>query len=114
MKVIFIAIPTSGTVVNGRLSDEFAKVLARLHTEHPDCAFITPMISDYTVLPYLNVAPKWEEWGARCRVLLERSDEVWVLKFPGYDASVGVRGEIEHAQKHGIPVSFIDVVNLTL
>lgn len=108
MKFVFIAIPTVGTVKDGAMTEEFLKFLAKLHVEHPEITFVSPMVQDYQILKYMDVEPVWEEWGKHCRLLIERADEVWVLKFNGWDTSVGVAGEIEHARSVGKPIEFID------
>ena len=123
-KVIFIAMPTKGTADaqsagRGRMHEHVYKDMAKLHAQYPDCTFVAPMVQDYCLLPHLNVEPNWEQWGNRCRRLVERCDEVWVLMYEGwrkpvyamddiYNTSKGVRGEIEHSAKHRVPVSFIE------
>lgn len=110
MSLIFIAIPTKGTVVNGHLTPKFLQYLADLHLNHPEHTFIAPMVHDYQLLQYMpQVTATWENWGRHCRTLIERSDEVWVLKFDGYDTSVGVAGEVRHAQEHDVPVFYKDI-----
>lgn len=107
-KVVFIAIPSKGTVVNGALSEEFLKFFAKLFVDNPDITFIAPMIQDYQILKFMNVAPVWENWGNHCRTLIERSDEVWVLMYDGWDTSVGVTGERRHAYAHQKPIYFVN------
>lgn len=104
MRVIFIAIPTKGTVKDGALTPTFLAHLAKLHVENPDCAFISPMVQDYQVLPFMNITATWEDWGKHCRAIIPRCDEVWVLKFDGWDTSVGVRGEMDCALANNIPI----------
>ena len=123
-KVIFIAMPTKGSTLResaetGRMREAVYKDIARLHEKYPDYTFIAPMVQDYCLLPHLLVDPDWAQWGDHCRRLIERCDEVWVLMYEGwckpvyamddiYNNSVGVRGELEHATKHRVPVSFIE------
>jgi hypothetical protein len=109
MSLIFIAIPTTGTVRNSKLTPQFLKMLASLHTKYPQHTFIAPMVQDYQILKYMDVTATWEDWGKHCRALIERCDEVWVLKFEGWDSSVGVAGEIECGVYHGKPIAFLEV-----
>jgi hypothetical protein len=109
-QLIFIAVPSSGVVRDGALTSEFISDLAELHTRYPQHTFISPMLQDYALLPYMKLNATWEDWGHHCRTIIERSDEVWVLMYDGWETSVGVRGECEHANKHNIPVQHI-VVN---
>ena len=123
-KVIFLAMPTKGTalpdsVQRGRLRDEVYAAVAALHELYPDHTFVAPMLQDYSILVHLKKEPTWEHWADHCRRLIERSDEMWVMLFDGwskpdpqldgiYNISVGVRGEIEHAAKVRVPVSYVD------
>jgi hypothetical protein len=109
MALIFIAIPTKGTVSEGALTSEFLKDLATLTLKFPEHTFIAPMVQDYALLKYMpNVDATWEVWGRHCRTLIERSDEVWVMEYFGWDTSVGVAGEIEHAHFNLKPVKFVN------
>jgi hypothetical protein len=48
----------------------------------------------------------WADWGKHCRTLIERSDEVWVLKLEGWDTSVGVTEEVRYAGALGRRLSY--------
>jgi hypothetical protein len=109
MALIFIAIPTKGTVSEGALTGEFLKDLAALTLKFPEHTFISPMVQDYALLKYMpNVDATWEVWGRHCRTLIERSDQVWVMTYYGYAESVGVRGEVEHAMKHEVLIQYVN------
>lgn len=49
----------------------------------------------------------WSFWQACDRAILERCDELAVLKLPGWDESVGVQAEIAIAKEMNMPVRFI-------
>jgi hypothetical protein len=108
MKLVFIAIPTKGTVQKGAMTETFLKHLASLYLAHPDVTFWAPMVQDYALLKYMpSIDASWDAWGAHCRRMIESCDEVWVLKYDGWDTSKGVAGEIEHAKQFGKPVKFV-------
>jgi hypothetical protein len=67
------------------------------------------MIQDYALLPYLKVEATWEVWGHHCKALIEACREVWILMYPGWAKSTGVRGEIEIAEDFGTPVVRIPI-----
>jgi hypothetical protein len=114
MALIFIAIPTKGTVANGQLTDEFLKFYAGLYEFYPEHTFVAPMIQDYAILKFMpNTPATWDTWGRHCETLIERSDEVWVLQFDGWEESRGVRGEILHAQLMNKPVTYVGVPGIT-
>ncbi len=124
-KVVFVSMPTKGSVLPtniaiGHVYDHVYKDLAKLTENYPDHTFVAPLIQGYCLLSFMKgMEPNWEQWADHCRRLVERSDEVWVLLYDGwskptyamdatYNTSQGVRGELEHAAKHRIPVSFVD------
>lgn len=116
MSVIFIAIPSKGTVEDNKLTPKFMQFLMKLHLDNPEHVFISPMIQDYELAKYLptEMEMSWNEWGWKrgkaCEILIERSDEIWVLKFDGWDTSVGVSEEVKHAQLHNKCVKYVDVL----
>jgi hypothetical protein len=113
--IIFIAVPTKGVVhqegvLKGKMRDQFHADIARLHMQFPLYTFVVPMIQDYALLPYMQgIDATWQEWGHHCRNLIAVSNEVWVLMYEGWDTSVGVKGEVEHATLHHKPVSYLSV-----
>lgn len=46
-------------------------------------------------------------WMRQCIAMLDGADELVVLKLDGWESSRGVTQEIAHAQRRGIPISFI-------
>ena len=59
-----------------------------------------------------NDMPKdWKFWEELDYQYMDASSEVWVLKMPGWENSVGISSEIVYAIKNGIPVKYIDVEN---
>lgn len=107
--LVFIAIPTKGTVIDGALTEAFLKKLADLHVTFHEHTFIAPMVQDYQLLKHMTVTATWEDWGKHCRAIIPRCDEVWVLKYPGWATSVGVAGEIQCAKENGVPVVYLEV-----
>lgn len=113
MALIFIAIPTKGTVENGKLRWEFLHDLAKLHLDYPSHTFVAPMVQAYELLHFMpNKDATWKAWGQHCRALIERCDAVWVMKYEGWAESVGVAGEVEHAEKFLKTITFIDPLKI--
>ena len=50
----------------------------------------------------------WEQWSERDKLILDRCDYMIVLMLPGWDKSVGVRSELEHAELIGLRVFYLD------
>jgi hypothetical protein len=108
MSLIFIAMPTKGSVLNNNIRPTVLAHIAALHLLYPQHTFIAPMVQDYQLLPYMpQTQATWEDWGKHCRTLIERCDEVWVIQCEGWDTSVGVKGEVEHARLHDKPIAHL-------
>jgi len=106
MKVVFISVPSKGTTNGGALTSAFCEDMAILHEQHPDHVFLSPMLQNMQIVPYMQINPIWKDWDNYCRAIINRCDEMWVLKYHGWDTSEGVKHEILHANKKGIPVIF--------
>ena len=113
-QVVFIAIPSAGTVLDGALTENFLSTLASLMQLHPEITFIAPMVQDYQLLKFFPLEATWENWGRHCRALIERSDEVWVMQFAGWRTSVGVQAEIAHALERELGLAYVDPVTLKI
>jgi hypothetical protein len=50
----------------------------------------------------------WDMWGKYDLEMLSRCDKLIVLRLPGWKESLGVKAEIEHATKLGLPIEEID------
>mmetsp|Transcript_29891 Transcript_29891/g.78818 ORF Transcript_29891/g.78818 Transcript_29891/m.78818 type:complete len:114 (-) Transcript_29891:26-367(-) len=67
---------------------------------HPSIALVPGMGSDYNF------------WGDYSRDLLQRCDQLLVLKYPGWDESTGVQDEIAFAREKKLPVEFFELSDL--
>jgi hypothetical protein len=115
MSLIFIAMPTKGSVLNNAIRPTVLAYIAALHLLYPQHTFIVPMVQDYQLLPYMpKTEATWADWGKHCRCLIERSDEVWVIQLEGWDTSVGVAAEVEHAKLHGKALAHLHFGDLFL
>lgn len=59
-----------------------------------------------------NIGGSWDFWEAHDKMMLEKCDVLFVVKLKGWDKSVGVQAEIEHAKKLGIPVKYFSLRKL--
>lgn len=113
--LIFLAMPTKGSVLNSNIRPTVLAYVAQLHLAYPEHTFIVPMIQDYQLLAFMPQSEAtWADWGRHCRTLIERSDQVWVLTYEGHDTSVGVQAEIAHADLQGVPVFLVDPISTTV
>jgi hypothetical protein len=49
----------------------------------------------------------WDFWRGLDLDFIDRCDQLWVYQLPGWDLSVGVGAEIDHARATGKPVVFV-------
>lgn len=49
----------------------------------------------------------WKTWQFFDLRMMEACDEVWIYMLPGWEESIGIRAEIEHARKIGKPVKYV-------
>ena len=50
----------------------------------------------------------WEYWEGYDRCMIGASDELLVLRLPGWETSAGVQAEIKIAESHSMPIKYID------
>ena len=69
------------------------------------------MVSPMALQPMLAICPEvgqdWAAWARYSETLLQACAHMMVLALPGWDASVGVQGELALAERLNIPVVFI-------
>lgn len=84
---------------------EFAANLMRDH----DMVVYSPITHCHPIAEY-GLPGGWEYWERNCEAMLSRCNKMIVLKLPGWKESVGVKGELEIAERLGIPVEYVDHV----
>ena len=85
--------------------EAFYRAVARLQKSG---VFVVSPLFMHQVLKYDEaLGHDWNFWKGYAEELINRADEVRVLKLNGWDRSKGIRGEIEMAEWMGKPVSFI-------
>jgi len=110
MRVVYIAVPSRG-VVNGNLTSGFIEEMAILTEENRNCCFISPMLQNYQLLGYMRVhGAEWADWEEHCTALIKKCDEMWVIKYRGWEESTGVKVETSIAKAAAIPVVYKESV----
>src|SRR5205085_4593490 len=54
---------------------------------------------------------EWEYWKQFDEVILSRCDRLWILTIDGWEASVGIKGEIEIARKLNLPIQLLSFLH---
>ena len=70
------------------------------------CIF-SPIAHCHEVSKITKLPKEWDFWGHLDMQYIDASDEVWVLKMPGWKRSVGITAEIKYAREKGKPIKYI-------
>ena len=71
----------------------------------------SPITHGYPIEKHCNIPGDWEFWRRQCFSFIENwAEEVHVLMLPGWAKSVGVKAEIELAEKLGLAVKYIECI----
>lgn len=115
--IVFLSIPSkgqftkygAGATERWYASDELLKFVAKLQLRHPNTTFISPSLTQYQTLPYMEgVEPKYEDWKLQCETALSVCHKMLLATFTGWEQSSGCKGERDAADKLHIPVELID------
>lgn len=112
-KIVYLAVPYSDRDREVRVQrfEAVNKAAAKLMK---DGEFVFSPISHTHPIAEAGDLPKgWEFWQNYDRSFLDVAKKVIVLKIPGWDKSVGVKGEIDIAAELDIPVEYMEVKNET-
>ena len=69
----------------------------------------SPITHSHPVSLINGSGTSWETWEKFDKFMVDLCTEIWVLKLPGWEASVGVQAEIQHALKTMKPVQYLNV-----
>lgn len=110
IKYIYVASPyshTDATVREGRFK-LIAKICARLFKDGK--IFFGPILQSHPLAIEGGIEETtWDMFSKFDCAWIDKCDEVWVMKIPGWEESVGVRAEINYAHNTGVPVFYLDV-----
>lgn len=112
-KLIYLASPYSHPDFTIRDSNYrmISKIAAKMVAKGG--VVFSPITYGHNLLEFRQMPSDWEFWFNFCVTFLMKCDKLVVCKMPGWENSVGVREEIEIAEKFGIEIEYIDV-KLTL
>ena len=96
----------------------FVKHLRALYIDYAAARLITegynliePITTSHTKSALLELPTGYEYWRTRDRGSIARADGVIVVKFPGWDKSVGVKDERTYSISLNKPVYYLDFFN---
>lgn len=83
-----------------------AKLMQQGHTIY------SPIAHNHYLAQNFDLPRDWNFWKQFDLEVLERCDELWVLKLPGWDKSLGVSEETAFANYLSLPVQYIEWGNV--
>ena len=106
-KKIYLATPYTG------MEDEAYKTVNQVAGRLMEIGYIvfSPVTHGHTLAttPGIKLPLSHEFWLAQCEPFIcDWAEEVFVLKLPGWEKSIGVEWETNLAKKLGIPVSYLE------
>lgn len=106
MRLIYLASPYSHPDSKVR-HERFEAVCKQAAMMMKDGLLVFSPIAHTHPIASFGLPGGWEYWQKYDRTMLERSDELAVLKLDGWKDSIGVKAEIEIACEIGLAIRFI-------
>lgn len=75
--------------------------------QHGQSVF-SPITHSHNIEQHFSYRRDWEFWAKQDLPLMQACDELFILTLEGWERSIGVQAEIEHARELGIPVTFME------
>lgn len=105
----YVAAPYSAFRDKNQLMRDIARISADYMIAHPGQFLVSGLCNHYACLENPTLGTDFAFWKEFCVDLMRRCDKLIVIRFGGWDESVGVRGEIHLAMTLGLPIEFIDI-----
>jgi len=106
-KLIYLAAPYThdDAVVRQERVNKVNEMTAKLLNQ--GLFILSPLTQSESLLEY-GLPSDWGFWRDYDLNIITRCDELWVLRLPGWAASIGVTEEAQFAADQGIPIRYID------
>lgn len=112
LQVVYLASPYSheDSVVRQHRFEEVCKLHAELLRQYGETTtFIGPIAMSHPVSTLGGLSDtSWNFWAEHDKALINKCDELWVIKMDGWERSTGVSAEIAYARELLIPISYVD------
>lgn len=73
----------------------------------------SPIVHNHSLVTLGKLPTGWDFWAKYDGEFLRLCSDLWVVKFEGWEASIGIGAEIKLAHELGKPVKFIDPLILS-
>jgi len=109
LELEYLGLPYS--TKNNYLQDFRAKVADIISTDlvvKQGRAIYSPISSWHYIACKYNMPTNYEFWEKLNLSFLKQCKKLLIVTLPGWETSIGLRGEIEFAEEHGIEIEKID------
>ena len=90
-------------------SEMVTYLTAELLERTPGLITFGPITESHAYQEYRpSLGTGFEDWEKKDKLMLDNSDEIWVIMMKGWNKSIGVISEIEYAEKKKIPIRYLD------
>lgn len=107
-KLIYLASPYSHPMKRVREDRVVGVCVAWRELSAAGHLVFSPIAHSVVIEQHLKTPTTWDFWQALDCAILDRCDELWVLKLPGWQESTGVSAEIQRARAKGMEVRLIE------
>lgn len=106
--VIYLASPYSHPAEAVRIQRFEEATFAAAALMRRGHVIFSPIVHHHPMVAF-GLPTVWDYWQRADEALLVRCDRLIILKLVGWEQSRGIKGEIEIADRHGIPVEYLEM-----
>ena len=108
VKLIYLAVPyTAKEPWLRELRERLVTAVAAKLTKNGVHVF-SPITESFQYSRMEDLPGGWDYWEEKDTMIVNKCDEIWVLKLKGWKESPGVTDEIKIAKAAGIPVKYLE------
>jgi len=107
--IVYLAVPYSHP--DPKIREERFKLVNKKAAELINEGYhvFSPISHSHPIALEGDLPKSWDFWSEYDRAFLKCCEKMFVYKLPGWDVSVGVKGEIEIAEELGIEIIYLEV-----
>lgn len=108
-KLVYVAAPYSAIEDRHQLMRDIARISGEYMIANPGEYAVTGLVNHYAALECEGLGTDYQFWQVFCELMINKSDKILVIKFPGWESSIGVSQEIKFATETGKEISYWEV-----
>lgn len=89
------------------------RAAALIKRKYPDIVMFLPITQSYNMVRHIpSLGGSFDKWEGDDLFMVGISDELWILKLPGWDTSIGVNAERDYAKSLGKKIVYINTYDI--